>query len=185
MVKGVLHLTVASLITCCPTIWASNDAELVNEALAIGIAEIHSAYHVIEQSTNDETKAIAQESHRFYSAFTREIAIIASQSSIPMAEDIELAQRAKKRAVIVRNYSDTDLTYATSLVSNCRDALQLFLSYAGSSPQGMLNSFAAQAIPSLQHQLQKSEHLQASLRNQHSGNSPPSNQPVRKRASNF
>lgn len=134
--------------------------DFVEEVSAKGIAEVESAKLALEKSKSADVQAFAQKMITDHTSANTELKSIASKKNIEVADEAELATKAKKLILEQRDGESFDEAYANNQVMAHEATIELF-EQAAISDDPEIAAFAKQTLPKLQHHLKMAKDLVA------------------------
>lgn len=134
--------------------------DFVDEASAKGIAEVESAKLALEKSTSTDVKSFAQKMITDHTSANMQLAGIASRKKLEVADEAELATKAKKFVLEQRDGESFDEAYANNQVTAHEETIELF-QQAAVSDDAEIAAFAKETLPKLQHHLKMAKELAA------------------------
>lgn len=132
--------------------------DFVEEVSAKGIAEVESAKMAQQKSTSADIKAFAQTMITDHSAVNAELTMIASQKKLEVSDEAEMANKAKKFVLEMRDGQSFDEAYANNQVKAHEDTIELF-QRATISDDAEIAAFATKTLPTLQQHLKMAKEL--------------------------
>jgi putative membrane protein len=132
--------------------------DFVEEVSAQGIAEVESAKMAQQKSTSMDIKAFAQTMITDHSAVNAQLAMIASQKKLEVSDEAEMANKAKKFVMEMRDGQSFDEAYANNQVKAHEDTIELF-QRATISDDTEIAAFATKTLPKLQQHLKTAKEL--------------------------
>lgn len=134
--------------------------DFVEEVSAKGIAEIESAKLAQQKSMSADIKTFAQTMITDHSAANAELAGIASRKKLEVSDEAEMANKAKKFVLELRNGESFDKAYANNQVAAHEETIALF-QRATVSDDAEIAAFATKTLPTLHHHLKMAKELAA------------------------
>lgn len=132
--------------------------DFVDEASAKGVAEVETSKLALEKSSSADIKAFAQQMITDHTAANMELAGIARSKNLEVADEAELANKAKKFVLEQRDGESFDEAYAKNQVEAHKDTIELFKKAAVSNDVE-LAAFAKATLPKLEHHLEMAREL--------------------------
>lgn len=137
----------------------SIDAEdFIEEASAMGLAEIETAQKALQESENAEVRAFAERMIKDHGAANEKLAGIASDKGVELSDDAKLMDRARALLLEVREGESFDAAYANNQVSAHERTIELF-ERATRSEDAEVASFAKETLPKLKEHLEEARKL--------------------------
>lgn len=138
---------------------AGIDAEdFIEEASAMGLAEIETAQKALQESENAEVRAFAERMIKDHGAANEKLAGIASDKGVELSDDAKLMDRARALLLEVREGESFDAAYANNQVSAHERTIELF-ERATRSEDAEVASFAKETLPKLKEHLEEARKL--------------------------
>lgn len=135
------------------------DAEdFIDEASAKGIAEIETSKLALEKSSSQDVRNFAQRMIDDHTAANKELAQIARQKNLEVADDAALMAKAKKLILKLRDGESFDVAYANNQVEAHEETIEVFQK-AAHSKHPEIKAFADKTLPKLQNHLQMARQL--------------------------
>jgi len=135
-----------------------SSVDFVEEASAKGIAEIETGKLALEKSSNNEVRKFAQKMIDDHTKANEELAKIAAEKNLEVADNAELLNRIKTTLLKARSDVSFDVSYAQNQVTAHEQTIELFERAARiSDPE--LKAFAQKTLPKLQDHLNDARKL--------------------------
>lgn len=125
-------------------------ADFVDEASAKGVAEIENGKMALEKSESQDVKTYAQRTIDDHTAVNRELAKIAKDKNLEVADEAELMSKAKALILQLREGESFDEAYANNQVAAHEATIELFRNASQNMEDAELKAFATQTLPKLQ-----------------------------------
>ena len=136
------------------------DRDFVEKAAKAGMEEVDVSRIAAERSTNGEVKSFAQMLVSDHTAANQKLTSIATSKSVKLpAEDMGAAGKWSKK-----DAKGFDKDYIDKMVSDHKDAVDLFQKEADKGTDPELQSFARDTLPKLQHHLEMAMDLQKTVK---------------------
>ncbi len=136
-------------------------SEFVDEASAKGIAEIETGKLALNKGTAADVKSFAQTMVDDHTAANKELASIAQQKKLKVADDAELMNKAKKMILQMRDGESFDEAYANNQIKAHEETIKLYRE-AETVEDPELKAFVKQTLPKLEKHLEMAKQLAAS-----------------------
>lgn len=134
--------------------------EFVDEASAKGLAEIESAKLALNKSSSQAVRKFAETMIADHTKANQELAAIARNKKLDVAEEPELMSKAKAMILKLREGESFDEAYANNQVMAHEQTIELFQKGA-SSKNAEIKAFAQKTLPKLEMHLKMARELQA------------------------
>lgn len=134
-------------------------AEFVDEASAKSVAEIEGGKMALRKSSSEDVKAYAQRMIDHHTTVNTELAKIAHQKNLKVANEAELMSKAQELILKLREGESFDKAYAKNQVSAHEATIKLFREESHSSADPELKSFATKSLPMLEQHLEEAKRL--------------------------
>ncbi|TRX75910.1 DUF4142 domain-containing protein [Pseudomonas mangiferae] len=135
--------------------------EFVDEASAKGIAEIETGKLALDKGTSADVKSFAQMMIDDHTAANKELATLASEKKLKVADDAELMNKAKAFILKLRDGESFDEAYANNQVKAHEATIELFRDEAETADDAELKAFAKKTLPKLESHLDMAKKLAA------------------------
>lgn len=132
--------------------------DFVEDASAVGVAEIETGKLALQKSTAADVKKFAQEMINDHTAANKELATIAQKKKLKISTEAELVVKAKGFVLKQRDGQSFNEAFAENQIKAHQDAIDLF-NKAAVSPDVELATFAKATLPKLKHHLVKAKEL--------------------------
>lgn len=132
--------------------------DFIDEASAKGVAEIETAKLALQKSSSQDVRNFAQRMIDEHTAANRELAQIARQKNLEVADEAELMAKAKKWILQLRDGESFDVAYANNQVVAHENNIELFKD-AREVKNQELKAFINKTLPKLQNHLQMARQL--------------------------
>src|SRR5690606_17445159 len=137
----------------------SIDAEdFIEEASALGLAEIETAQKALQESENAEVRAFAERMIKDHTAANEKLASLASDKGVEVSDEAKLMDRARALILEVREGDSFDAAYANNQVSAHERTIELF-ERASRSDDAEVARFAKDTLPKLKEHLEEARKL--------------------------
>lgn len=133
--------------------------DFVEKASAAGIAEVQTANLALEKAQSAEVKAFAKKMISDHTNANEELKRIAQKKNINLADEAEMMDMAKARALETREGESFDEAYANSQVDAHVETVELFRNAAANVKDQDLNTFAKTKLPALEQHLKMAKEL--------------------------
>lgn len=142
---------------------ADMDADdFVNDASAMGLAEVHNATLALTKASSQDVKNFAQRMLDDHSAANQQLAQIASgKEDLELADDATLLAKAKALILQLRSGESFDQAYANNQVVAHEKSVELYENAAKELNDADLKAYAAEKLPELREHLTMARDLAA------------------------
>jgi putative membrane protein len=142
-----------------PSMLKHADRSFVKKAAKSGMAEVNISRVAVERTSNQQVREFAQMMVADHTKANTKLADLASSKGVmlPMGDDDDTADWAKK------DVKDFDEDYIDKMVSDHKDAVDLFEKEAKKGDDPDLAAFARETLPTLQQHLAKANALKEML----------------------
>ncbi|WP_018927629.1 DUF4142 domain-containing protein [Pseudomonas umsongensis] len=161
------HLALAvALSTGMGTAFAASSNDFVDDAAAVGIAEVETSKLALEKSSSADIKAFAKMMITDHSKANEELAALAKKHDIEVPDSTTLVKQAKEKILDLREES-FDKAYANNQVKAHEEAIERFKKEANTVTDDRtkgateLKAFAQKMLPTLENHLALAKKLQA------------------------
>lgn len=139
------------------------DAEdFVNDASAMGVAEVHNATLALTKASSQDIKDFAQRMLDDHSAANQQLAQTASgKEDIELADEATLMAKAKALILQLRSGESFDQAYANNQVVAHEKSVELYEKAAKELGDADLKAYAAEQLPILRKHLEMARQLAA------------------------
>lgn len=156
LAAALLGLTAAAADTTVK----HGDKVFIEKAAKSGHEEVAISQVAVERTTNPQVKALAQMMVADHTAAGSQLATIAAAKGVMLpAQDMDDAKKWSKK-----DTKDFDKDYAEKMVSDHKDAVELFQKQATKGDDADTKAFARDTLPKLQHHLEMAMDLKKSLK---------------------
>lgn len=138
---------------------ADSPAEFVDEASAKGIAEIETSKMALEKGTSPAVKSFAEQMIKDHTQANQELAQIARQKELEVADEAELMNKAKAMILQLRSGENFDEAYANNQVVAHEQSVELFREQIAEGEDSEIKAFATRTLPKLEHHLEMAREL--------------------------
>ncbi|WP_145141198.1 DUF4142 domain-containing protein [Pseudomonas duriflava] len=158
LLAGSLSLLLGAMAT---TTYAADlsPAEFVNQASALGMAEIETAKMAKEKGSSPDVNTFAQKMIDDHTASNKQLSEIAKQKKLEVSTEADLMDKAKAMILKVRQGESFDVAYANNQVESHEKTIELYRQEAESGQDSELKSFAKSTLPTLEHHLKMAKAL--------------------------
>lgn len=140
------------------------DSDFLKQAAQSGHAEIEGSQLAITKATNPEVKAFAQKVAEEHTQAGAELSALAHSKGVILADGPSIAQKAKLKLLAHREGASFDKHYVDSVgVKAHQDAVKLFQKASDEAQDPEVKAFAIKTLPVLQHHLDMSRDLYATV----------------------
>lgn len=156
-------LVAICLATASSLALADMDADdFVNDASAMGLAEVHNATLALTKASSQDVKNFAQRMLDDHSAANQQLAQIASgKEDLELADDATLLAKAKALILQLRSGESFDQAYANNQVVAHEKSVELYENAAKELNDADLKAYAAEKLPELREHLTMARDLAA------------------------
>lgn len=161
------HLALAvALSTSMGAAFAATSNDFVDNAAAVGIAEVETSKLALEKSASADIKSFANMMITDHSKANDELAAIAKKHDIEVPDSTTLVKQAKEKILDLRDES-FDAAYANNQVKAHEETIELFKKEANTVTDDKvkgateLKGFAQKMLPALEKHLEMAKKLQA------------------------
>lgn len=142
---------------------ADMDADdFVDDASAMGLAEVHNATLALTKATSQDVKSFAQRMLDDHSASNQQLAqIAAGKEDLELADEATLMAKAKALILQLRSGESFDQAYANNQVVAHEKSVELYEKAAKEVEDAELKAYAAEKLPELREHLEKARQLAA------------------------
>lgn len=133
---------------------AASFDDFVDAATEGGIAEVVTSNLAMEKSQSADIKQFAQQMVTDHTKANQKLGDIARKLDISVPDEAALTDKIKKMILEWRDES-FDKSYVNNQVDAHEKAVELFKKEAASSDKAELKAFASDALPTLQHHLDR------------------------------
>jgi putative membrane protein len=139
------------------------DAEdFVDEASAMGLAEVHNATLALTKATSQDVKDFAQRMLDDHSAANQQLSQVASgKEDLELADEATLMAKAKALILQLRSGESFDQAYANNQVVAHEKSVELYEGAAKGVEDADLKAFASEQLPTLREHLEMARQLAA------------------------
>lgn len=140
------------------------DAEFLKQAAQNGHAEVEGSKLALSKASSPEVKAFAQKMVDDHSKAGEELSALAASKGVKVSDEPSLAQKAKLKLLSLRDGLSFDQHYADSIgVKAHQDTVKLFQKASDEAKDPEVKAFATKTLPVLQHHLDMSRDLYATV----------------------
>lgn len=137
----------------------SIDAEdFLEEASAMGVAEIETGQKALEESQNAEVRAFAERMIKEHAAANEKMAELAADKGVDISDEAKLMDRARTMILEARDGESFDAAYANNQVGAHERSIELF-ERASRSEDAEVAAFAEKTLPKLREHLEEARKL--------------------------
>lgn len=140
------------------------DSAFLKQAAQNGHAEVEGSKLALSKATSPEVKAFAQQMVEEHGKAGEELNALAASKGIILSDGPSIAQKAKLKILSVRDGHSFDQHYADSLgIKAHQDTVKLFQKASDEAKDPDVKAFAIKTLPVLQHHLDLSRDLYATV----------------------
>lgn len=132
--------------------------DFLEEASALGVAEIETAQKALQQSENAEVKAFAERMIKDHAAANEKMAELASSKGWEISDEAKLMDKARAMILEARDGESFDDAYANNQVAAHERTIELF-ERATRSDDAEVAAFAKETLPKLKEHLEHARKL--------------------------
>lgn len=132
--------------------------DFLEEASALGVAEIETAQKALQHSQNAEVKAFAERMIKEHSAANKKMAELASSNGWEVSDKATLMDKARAMILEARDGESFDAAYANNQVAAHERTIELF-ERASRSDDAKVAAFAKETLPKLKEHLEHARKL--------------------------
>jgi len=132
---------------------AKKDVKFVNDAADGGMAEVAASKMAVDKATDPEIKNFAQKMVDDHSKANDELKAAAEKKGITVSTALSSSHQKMVDKLSAQAGSDFDKLYVKDMVSDHKDAVDLFKKEAQNGEDPDLKAWAAQTLPTLQEHL--------------------------------
>lgn len=137
----------------------SIDAEdFLEEASAMGVAEIETGQKALEESQNAEVRAFAERMIKDHAAANEKMAKLAADKDLEISDEAKLMDKARTMILDAREGESFDDAYANNQVAAHERTIELF-EHATRSEDAEVAAFAKDTLPKLKEHLEEARKL--------------------------
>lgn len=137
----------------------SIDAEdFLEEASAMGVAEIETGQKALEESQNAEVRAFAERMIKDHAAANEKMAKLAADKDLEISDEAKLMDKARTMILDAREGDSFDDAYANNQVAAHERSIELF-ERATRSEDAEVAAFAKDTLPKLKEHLEEARKL--------------------------
>lgn len=147
---------------------AEKNAQYAVDAYSAGLMEIELSKYVKDKSANTDVKELAEKMIDAHTQANSELKQIADQKNIALAQALSEDQQDKFNKVIKKEGTDLDEAYAEKLVSDHKDAVDLFEKAAEKEEDLDFKNFFTKNREAIKHHLVMAEELETKIKSKKS-----------------
>lgn len=132
--------------------------DFLEEASAMGVAEIETAKTALEQSKNAEVRAFAERMIKDHAAANEKMAKLATDQDVEISDEAKLMDKARAMILEARDGESFDAAYANNQVGAHERSIELF-ERAARSDNAEVAAFAKNTLPKLKEHLEEARKL--------------------------
>ena len=132
--------------------------DFLEEASALGVAEIETSQKALQQSQNAEVKAFAERMIKDHAAANEKMAELAASKGWEISDEAKLMDKARAMILEVRDGESFDDAYANNQVDAHERTIELF-ERATRSDDAEVAAFAKETLPKLKEHLEHARKL--------------------------
>lgn len=147
---------------------AEKNAQYAVDAYSAGLMEIELSKYVKEKSNDANVKTIADKMIEAHTQANAELKQIADQKNVALAQGLSEDQQDKLNKVAKKEGTDLDEAYAEKLVSDHKDAVDLFEKAAEKEEDPDFKNFFTKNREEIKHHLVEAEELETKIKSKKS-----------------
>lgn len=141
----------------------STDRQFMNDAAHAGALEIQASKLALQKGRHADVKAFAQKMIDDHTKVAQKLAELAKSKGYEIPSDPSLMQKARLKALDVRDDSFDEAYVKEIGVSAHEDAVKLFEKASTEAQDPDVKQFAIETLPSLKHHLEDARKLQQTI----------------------
>lgn len=142
---------------------AEKNAQFAVDAYSAGLLEIELSKYAKEKSADKDVKALAEEMIQSHTKVNEELKQIADQKNVALAQGLSEDQQDKFNKVIKKEGTDFDEAYAEKLVSDHKDAVDLFEKASEKEEDADFKNFFTKNREEIKHHLVAAQELETKI----------------------
>ncbi len=139
---------------------AHRDRSFLEKAAESGAKEVSLSQLALDHSQDPDVKSFAQTMVTDHTAVNSKLMALASQKGVAVEDYVTKGQKDDYDSLAKENGADFDKDYVKEMVSDHKDAVELFSTEGKKSKDSDLSSFANGTVMQLQHHLDMAESLE-------------------------
>lgn len=147
---------------------AEKNAQYAVDAYSAGLMEIELSKYVKDKTADAEVKELADKMISAHTQINSELKQIADQKNIMLAQGLSEEQQDKFNKAIKKEGMDLDEEYAEKLVSDHKDAVDLFEKASEKEEDPDFKNFFTKNVSEIKHHLVEAEELETKMKSKKS-----------------
>jgi putative membrane protein len=147
---------------------AEKNAQYAVDAYSSGLMEIEISKYAKEKSVDANVKSLAETMIEAHTKANAELKQIAAQKNVALAQDLSDDQKDKLNTLTKKEGADLDEYYAEKLVSDHKDAVDLFEKASEKEEDADFKNFFTTKLPEIRHHLEMSKELENKVKSKKS-----------------